>query len=83
MKPRLGGYGVRNMIGRNTETLRKERNIKQKDFIAMLQVEGVDINPTSYSKLEGQRRAATDREVFIIAKVLGISADELFADEEE
>ena len=42
-----------NMVGRRIEELRKSRGIKQKDFIAMMQCEGCDINPTSYSKLEG------------------------------
>ena len=39
---------------------------------------GLDINPTSYSKLEGQVRIATDIEVFVIAKVLNVTIEELF-----
>ena len=78
MKIRNKEYGDLNMIGRKVERLRKERQIKQKDFISRLQVEGLDINPTSYSKLEGQIRNATDKEVFYIAKVLGVKIDELF-----
>ena len=56
MKTRKQEYGNANMVGRNIEFLRKKRGIKQKDFVAKLQVEGCDINPTSYSKLEGQVR---------------------------
>ena len=41
---------------------------------------GCDINPTSYSKLEGQLRGATDREIFTIAKILRIAIDDLFED---
>lgn len=78
MKTRSQIYGDKNIVGRNIERLRKERNIKQKDFIAKLQVEDLDINPTSYSKLEGQVRAATDREIYAIAKVLGVKMEELF-----
>ena len=66
------------MIGKRVESLRKAQGIKQKDFIARLQVEGLDINPTSYSKLEGQVRIATDKEVYIISKVLHIDMKELF-----
>ena len=62
----------------NRRKLRKERKIKQKDFIARLQVFGLDINPTSYSKLEGQVRIATDKEVYAIAKVLGVEMEELY-----
>ena len=78
MKIRSKVYGDNNLIGANVEKLRKERGIKQKDFIAMLQVAGLDINPTSYSKLEGQLRNATDKEVYHIAKVLDIKMEELF-----
>lgn len=80
MKVRKREYGDSNLIGKNVERMRKERKIKQKDFIARLQVEGLDINPTSYSKLEGQVRNATDREVYIIAKSLGVKMDELFGE---
>ncbi len=78
MKTRSKEYGNYNLIGRRVEDLRKERGIKQKDFIAQLQSAGLDINPTSFSKLEGQIRAATDREVYIIARVLGVKMEELF-----
>ena len=43
-----------------------------------MQTMGCDINPTSYSKLEGQVRIATDKEIFVIAKLLDVSIDELF-----
>ena len=66
------------MVGRNIERMRKERGIKQKDFIAKIQVMGCDMNPTSYSKLEGQIREANDKEIFVIAKLLGVSIEELF-----
>ena len=78
MKIRKQEYGNANMIGRNVERLRKERGIKQKDFVARMQVLGCDINPTSYSKLEGQIRSATDKEVFVIAKLLEIPMEDLF-----
>lgn len=81
MKLRKKEYGRANIIGRKAEALRKERKISQKDFIAQLQTAGLDINPTSYSKLEGQIRSATDKEVFIIAKVLKVDMRELFDEE--
>ena len=78
MKIRKQEYGNSNMVGRNIESLRKERGIKQKDFIAKMQVMGCDINPTSYSKLEGQVRSATDKEIYVISKILGVKMEELF-----
>ena len=82
MKTRKQQYGTANMVGRNVERLRKEKGIKQKDFIAKMQTMGCDINPTSYSKLEGQLRSATDREIFMIAKILGVAMEALFCVQE-
>lgn len=78
MKTRKQDYGKANIIGKNVEHLRKEKNIKQKDFIAKMQIMGCDINPTSYSKLEGQVRSATDMEVYCIAKILNVPMEALF-----
>ena len=67
-----------NVVGKRVEQLRKERGISQKDFISKMQTLGCDINPTSYSKLEGQVRIATDIEIYTIARILNVSIDELF-----
>ena len=78
MKIRKQEYGSANLIGRNVERLRKQKGIKQKDFVARMQILGCDINPTSYSKLEGQVRSATDKEVYIIARILELPMEALF-----
>lgn len=81
MKTRKTEYGNCNIVGKNIERLRKEKGIKQKDFISKMQIMGCDINPTSYSKLEGQIRIATDREIYVIAKILNVTTDTLFKEE--
>ncbi len=78
MKTRKKPLGNANMVGKNIENLRKSQNIKQKDFIAKMQFLGIDINPTSYSKLEGQSRIATDKEVYAAARILKVDINELF-----
>ena len=78
MKTRKQEYGNKNLVGKNIERLRVEKGIKQKDFIARLQTYGLDINPTSYSKLEGQIRIATDKELYCIAKILNVEIKDLF-----
>ena len=78
MKIRKKEYGNVNIVGRNIERIRKERGIKQKDFIAKIQIMGCDMNPTSYSKLEGQLRVATDKELFVISKILNVPMEDLF-----
>ena len=71
-------FGTANIVGKKIENLRKQQNISQKNIIAQMQLNGVDINPTSYSKLEGQTRIATDKEIFIIAKILKVDINDLF-----
>lgn len=83
MKTRVSDYGNSNLIGKNVERLRKERGIKQKDFISKMQILGCDINPTSFSKLEGQIRSASDKEVYTIAKILNVRIEELFSSNEK
>lgn len=78
MKTRKKEYGTINIVGKNIERLRKEKGYKQKDFISKLQVCGLDINPTSYSKLEGQIRIATDKEIYVISKILDVELEKLF-----
>ena len=83
MKTRKQAYGNANLVGKNIEQLRRSRGIKQKDFIARIQAAGYDMNPTSYSKLEGQLRLACDKELYVISKLLGVSLEELFVDQSE
>ncbi len=78
MKTRKQEYGTSNMVGKRIEQLRKEQGIKQKDFIAKMQIMGCDINPTSYSKLEGQVRSASDREIYVISQILNVPIEALF-----
>ncbi len=78
MKTRKKPLGTVNMVGANIERIRKAQKIKQIDMIAKMQSIGVDINPTSYSKLEGQIRLATDIEVYTIAKILQVDIKDLF-----
>ena len=78
MKIRKKSYGTCNMVGQNIERLRLKKKIKQKDFISQMQTLGCDINPTSYSKLEGQVRSATDKEIYVISKILSVSMESLF-----
>lgn len=79
MKKRKMPLGNMNMIGAKIMEIRLQRGISQKDFISVLQTKNIDINPTSYSKLEGQTRQITDKEIYVISKILDVSIDELFS----
>ena len=80
MKTRKQAYGNRNIIGQHAERIRKERKILQHEMVAMLQAGGLDINPTSYSKLEGGGRMASDKEALAIARALRVPLSELFGE---
>ena len=80
MKPRSGEPGTKNIVGVKVLELRKERGIKQKDFLAQLQVLGMDISATSLSRLEGQYRLVQDFEVVILAKALGVTVNDLLSE---
>ncbi len=75
MRLRKQELGTRNIVGSRVEAKRKELGMKQKDFLARLQVEGMDINASALSKLEGQVRGVFDYELVIIAKVLGVNLE--------
>lgn len=83
MKIRKKEYGCCNLIGKNVERIRKEKGIKQKDLIVRMQVMGFDINPTSYSKLEGQIRLATDKELYAISKILDVQIETFLLNKSE
>ena len=78
MKIRKMNYGSANVVGKNIEKMRKAKGIKQIDFIAQMQTLGCDINPSSYSKPEGQFRSAIDIELYVISKILGVPMEDLF-----
>lgn len=77
MKPRKAQYGTKNICGANVERIRKAQGMKQSTLVSRMQLLGVDINPSSLSKLEGQTRTATDMELKAMAQILGVTMEEL------
>ena len=78
MKPRTKPLGCRNAIGANVTKLRRLHRMSQQELAANMQLLGVDINIASLSKLEGQTRIATDKEIFAIAQIFKIKMESLF-----
>lgn len=83
MKHRKEPPGDKNIIGIRVVALRKAKKMKQKEFLARLQTVGLDISPTSLSRLEGQYRLVQDYEVVAIAKALDVSLQELLGEASE
>ena len=80
MKPRKAEYGDKNICGANIERIRKRLGMKQSTLVSKMQLMGVDINPSTLSKLEGQTRSATDIELKAIAAILGVSTEDLLVE---
>ena len=63
LRLRKQALGTRNLVGARVEMARKNQGMKQKELLAQLQVNGVDMNASGLSKLEGQIRYVTDYEL--------------------
>ncbi|MBQ8944093.1 MAG: XRE family transcriptional regulator [Clostridia bacterium] len=77
MRIRKQALGNRNIVGAKIEERRKAIGMKQKDLLAQLQVNGIELNASGLSKLEGQIRNVNDIELKAFSKILGVSVDEL------
>ena len=82
MRIRKQSLGDRNVIGARVEQQRKAIGLKQKDLLTQLQINGIDLNASGLSKLEGQLRFVTDFELKALAEVLGMTVNELLDIEE-
>jgi len=58
--------------------LRQQKGWTQNQFAIKLQLYGWDTSRESVTSLENQQRRIPDLELFILAKVLGVKADDLF-----
>ncbi len=70
--------GDKNQVGAKVTALRRAKGMKQVELLAQMQTKGVDINPTSLSKLEGQNRKASYEELRALAEVFGVTIEDLF-----
>ena len=81
MRRRKQALRTRNLIGARVEQARKGLGMKQKELLAQLQVNGVDMNASALSKLEGQMRSVNDFEIVALANILNVSVDWLLGRE--
>ena len=70
-----------NLIGDNVRKIRKERKMSQQLLSNRLELLGVYVCRGSVSRIEDKLRTVTDIELYAIAKVLGVTADELIEKE--
>ena len=71
-----------NIVGANVRALRKKRRMSQQVLSNKLELLGVYVCRGSVSRIEDSSRTVTDIELLAIAKVLGVSINELFLNSE-
>ena len=75
MRRRQQPLGNRNIVGAKIEQRRRELRLKQRDLLESLKTEGVEMNASGLSKLEGQTRAVTDMELRSLSLALDVSVN--------
>ena len=73
--------GKKNICGKKVREIRKKNDITQDELAARLQVEGVNIERDSISRLEKGTRFVADYELMVLAKVLDVKIEELVSNE--
>ena len=79
-KQPLGGL---NLIGSRVRFARQKLGMRQKELLAQLQIQGVDLNASGISKIEGQIRLVTDIELLAFSRILNVSVDWLLTGKED
>jgi DNA-binding XRE family transcriptional regulator len=67
-----------NVVGPQVRRFREQQGWTQGQLAVKLQLFGWDTSRVSVTKLENQERRVPDLELFVLAKVLGITTDDLF-----
>ncbi len=73
----------KNMIGEQVRKYRIARGMSQQALSNALELMAIYICRGSVSRIEDRQRTVTDIELYGIAKVLGVSIADLFADRTE
>ena len=71
--------GALNLSGKKIALLRAQLpgRVSQRGLAELLQLEGVDLDKNAIQKIECGKRFVTDVELKALAKIFGVSADEL------
>ena len=73
--------GKKNICGKKVREIRNKNNITQDELAARLQIEGVNIERDSISRLEKGTRFVADYELIVLAKVLDVTIEELVSND--
>lgn len=65
--------GSKNICGQRVKEARKTLKLSQEELAARLQVEGVNIERDSVSRIEIGTRFVADYELLVLCKILGVT----------
>lgn len=69
--------GRNNIVGVKIAQIRKNLRISQHELADRLQINGLDIDKNAVQRMESGQRFITDIEIVALAKVLGVTIEEL------
>ena len=69
--------GKKNICGKRVKAARSKLKLSQENLAARLQVEGINIERDSVSRIEIGTRFVADYELLALAKILGVSLEYL------
>lgn len=69
---------ARNIIGPQVRKIRSRCELSQAQLSVRLQLAGLDWGRVAVAKIESQIKKASDAELFVLARVLGVKMEELF-----
>lgn len=70
-----------NVVGPQIRKLRFQKGLTQNELAARCCVAGFDISRGTLAKIEAQVRCVNDSELYVLAKVLGVSIDKLYGNQ--
>jgi transcriptional regulator with XRE-family HTH domain len=71
------GMNPDSAVGQRLADLRKQKELRQEDFLALLEARGVGWTQTTLSRVEGGKRALKATELFAVADALGVEPSQL------
>lgn len=69
--------GRKNICGERVKAARKKLGLSQEELAAKLQIEGINIERDSLSRIEIGTRFVADYELLVLSRVLGITVEYL------
>lgn len=72
--------GRNNLCGKNIAKKRIDLNISQRELADRLQLVGLDIDKNAVQRIECGKRFVTDIEIVALAKVFGVTPNELLTE---